>query len=305
MNYAYPKLSEHDLGFVRLGGAGLGNILFAWARAAVFARDYHCQLIWPTWPSIKLGPWLRREPDKRFYGDLFCNDKSAVGGLKKMYKLLTCNRLKESEKESIGCEDETIVEFTGFEGCFEELMYEYTFIRELIVRNLHPKNRAALEDDCSKALGVHVRLGDFGRVPAEEAAAGRHDSSLPIDWYVDMVNQVRRYAKDQIPVRVFSDGTNQELKPLLSLPGVERKTYGTSIGDILGLSRFPLLIASGSSFSMWARYLGRANCICYQNQRKQRILTPEEDKFEIETIKEIPEEAGERIWRIYRKEGGK
>ena len=101
MNYVYPKLSEHDLGFVRLGGAGLGNILFAYARAAVFAREHDCQLIWPTWPSIKLGPILRREADKRFYNDLFSNQSGHIGGLKKMWLLLTRTRVKEAEKESI------------------------------------------------------------------------------------------------------------------------------------------------------------------------------------------------------------
>ena len=60
MNYVYPKLSERDLGFVRLGGAGLGNILFTYARALVYARDHRCRLIWPTWFSFKLGPILRR-----------------------------------------------------------------------------------------------------------------------------------------------------------------------------------------------------------------------------------------------------
>lgn len=54
MNYVYPKLSEKDLGFIRLGGAGLGNLLFTYARALVYARDHGCQMIWPTWPSVKL-----------------------------------------------------------------------------------------------------------------------------------------------------------------------------------------------------------------------------------------------------------
>lgn len=299
MNYAYPKLSEHDLGFVRLGGAGLGNIMFTWARAAVFARDYGCQMIWPTWPSIKIGPYLRRETDKRFYGDLFTNDGAAVGGVKKVHKLLTCSRIPESQKESVVMEDETIVEFTGFDGCFESILYEYDFVRDLIIKNLNPKNAAPLQEDYRQAVGIHVRLGDFSRVSTAEVEAGRHDSALPVEWYVDMVNQIRVFAGKQVPVYVFSDGTDEELQPLLALPGVQRKTYGTSIGDILGLSRFPLLIASGSSFSMWARYLGRANCICYTNQRKQAILTPEEDKFEIETSGVIPEDIGERIRRIY------
>lgn len=299
MNYAYPKLSEHDLGFVRLGGAGLGNIMFTWARAAVFARDHQCQVIWPTWPSIKIGPYLRRESDKRFYGDLFRNDGSAVGGVKKLHKLLTCNRISEEQKELVALEDETIVEFTGFEGCFESILYEYEFVRQLIESNLHPKNKAPLQDDYRGAMGIHVRLGDFSRVSVAEVEAGRHDSALPVEWYAEIVRQVRHYAGRQIPVYVFSDGTDEELQPLLALPGVERKTYGTSIGDILGLSRFPLLVASGSSFSMWARYLGRANCICYTNQKKQQILTPEEDKFEIETSGTIPEEIGEKIRRLY------
>lgn len=299
MNYAYPKLSEHDLGFVRLGGAGLGNIMFTWARAAVFARDHQCQVIWPTWPSIKIGPYLRRESDKRFYGDLFRNDGSAVGGVKKLHKLLTCNRISEAQKELVALEDETIVEFTGFEGCFESILYEYEFVRQLIESNLHPKNKAPLQDDYRGTMGIHVRLGDFSRVSVAEVEAGRHDSALPVEWYAEIVRQVRHYAGRQIPVYVFSDGTDEELQPLLALPGVERKTYGTSIGDILGLSRFPLLVASGSSFSMWARYLGRANCICYTNQKKQQILTPEEDKFEIETSGTIPEEIGEKIRRLY------
>jgi hypothetical protein len=306
MNYVYPKLSEHDLGFVRLGGAGLGNILFTWARAAVFARDHGCQMIWPTWPSIKIGPYLRREPDKRFYGDLFQNDGTAIDGIKKWYKLATCNRIKESEKESIGLEDETIVEFTGFEGCFDTILYEYRFIKDLIIHNLNPKNALPLQEDYSSAMAVHVRLGDFSRVTEKEVAEGRHDSALPINWYVEIIKQVRKYAGDTVPVYIFSDGTDEELSPILEMPKVQRKTYGTSIGDILGLSRFPLLIASGSSFSMWARYLGRANCICYLNQRKQQILTPEEPQFEIETAGEIPEEIGEKIRELYKKqEAGK
>lgn len=301
MNYAYPKLSEHDLGFVRLGGAGLGNIMFTWAWAAVFARDHHCRLIWPTWPSIKLGPILRREKDKRFYGDLFCSGGDEITGVQKVWKLARLSRVPETEKESISLCDETIVEFRGFEGCFDEILLEYEYVREMIVSHLREKNRRPLEKDVSGVIGIHVRLGDFGRVSEEEVKAGRHDSALPIEWYVEMVQQIRKYAGWEVPAEVFSDGTEEELEKLLQCPQVTRSGYGTSIADIVALSRFPLLIASGSSFSMWARYLGRANCICYPNQRKQQILTPAEKNFEIEVETEIPKEIGSRIGRIYKK----
>lgn len=305
MNYVYPKLSAHDLGVVRLGGAGLGNILFAWARAAVFARENDCRMIWPTWPSIKMGPWLRREPDKRFYGDLFLNRQGAIGGFRKLRLLFSCSRLSEEQKENIRLEDETIVEFTGFEGCFESLLYEYRYVYDLITSNLREKNRAPLEEafgqEAARSAGIHIRLGDFGRVAEAEVRNGRHDSALPMQWYVQIIEEIRRYAGEDLPFCVFSDGTEEELEPVLSLPGVKRISFGTSIADILALSRFPLLVASGSSFSMWARYLGRANCICYVNQRKEKILTPEEDRFEIETDGKIDEKTGRQIAALYHK----
>ena len=301
MNYVYPRLSEHDWSIVRLGGAGLGNIMFAWARAMVFARDHQCQMIWPTWPSIKLGPILRGEQDKRFYGDLFRSQKQEIHGLEKIWKRIQCAKIPESEKESIHLCDETIVEFTGFEGCFEEILYDYEYVKGEIIAHLRKKNRRPLADNLQRGVGIHVRLGDFGRVSEEEVKNGRHDSALPIFWYVEMAKQIQSYAGADVPIYVFSDGTEEELAPLLAVPGVVRKGYGTSIADIVALSCFPVLVASGSSFSMWARYLGRANCICYPNQRKQQILTPGEEQFEIEVEAVIPEEYGERIREIYRK----
>ena len=299
MNYVYPKLSEHDLGIVRLGGAGLGNILFTYARAAVYARNHNCRLIWPTWPSIKLGTYLRRERDKRFYGDLFVNRTGCIAGIKKLWLLARCPRIPEREKESLSLQEETILQFEGFENCFEEILYDYQWVYENLKKNLASKYRAVLDYDFSDSIGVHIRLGDFARVSAEEVRAGRHDSSLPMEWYVSVICQIREYARRDIRVLVFSDGTDEELAPVLELPNTRRLTFGSSIADMIGLAGPPLLVASGSSFSMWGRYLGRHSCICYTNQIKQKILTPEETAFEYETEGIIEEAIGEKIRRIY------
>ena len=64
------------------------------------------------------------------------------------------------------------------------------------------------------------------------------------------------------------------------------------IADILALSRAKLLVASGSSFSMWARYLGRMTTIMFPNQVKQKILTEKDSAREIVALEEIsPEDA--------------
>ena len=82
---------------------------------------------------------------------------------------------------------------------------------------------------------------------------------------------------------------------------VERKTFGNSIGDIIGLSKAPLMIASGSSFSLWARYIGECNSISYPNQIKDRVVTDQRNKFEIEVSdnEDFSESIRNRIREIY------
>ena len=137
---------------------------------------------------------------------------------------------------------------------------------------------------------MHIRLGDFARATWEEVKQGKHNSSIPIEWYVTMAQELRSIIGAETPVYVFSDGTDEELRPLLELGNVERVTFGSSIGDVLALSRAKLLVASGSSFSMWARYLGRMTTVMFPNQVKQKILTDQDSTREITALDKIGEE---------------
>src|SRR5689334_20396259 len=95
MLYAYPRFSTLDLGFVRVLGPGLGNLLFPWARCVVACRDRHLIPVAPTWPQIKLGPWLRGELDKRTYAGLFLPRVGEVSGIRKMRLLISARRVPE------------------------------------------------------------------------------------------------------------------------------------------------------------------------------------------------------------------
>lgn len=301
MNYVYPKLSERDLYFLRLGGAGLGNLLFTYARALVFAKKNGYKFIWPTWPSLKLGPILRNEKDKRFYNNLFKNNSGYIDGLEKIKILKSKPLIKEEDKDNKY--DESVVVFEKFIGSFESVKYDSKMIAEDLQKNL--KNGSEVgKFDPSDGICVHIRLGDFKRVSAEEVKSGKHDSALPIEWYVNVINKVRRIADKNLPVYVFSDGRDEELKPVLDLVNVKRVTFNNAINDILALSKAELMIASGSSFSMWARFLGRCNTICYVNQIKEYILTPEDDAFEIQTDENVVlgSEIEEKIKNIFSSE---
>lgn len=300
MYYIYPKLSEKDCLIFRLGGAGLGNILFTYARAVVYTKKHkNARMIWPTWFSLKLGPILRRESDKRFYNDLFVNKSEYISGLKKAYFLLTKKHIKEQEISKNQKSDDCIVEFEGFENCFEEIINDSNIVYEDIVRNLNPKYKAALSFDGKNSICMHVRLGDFARVSWEEVKSGKHCSAIPIEWYVCMGMTLRQIIGEKTKIYVFSDGTDEELKPLLQLENVERITFGSAIADILALSNSGIFVASGSSFSMWARYLGRMTAVMFPNQVKQKILQSYDQGKEIVAFDKISLEDAQFIKKYW------
>lgn len=300
MIYLYPKLSEKDYFIFRNGGAGLGNILFTYARAVVYASKHPgTKMIWPTWLSLKIGPILRNEKDKRFYSDLFSNHSGYISGFEK-FKLLAIKE-KASEQDllqGVDCNNK-IVEFTGFDECFTPIMADSEIVRADIIKNLKSKNQSALYYNF-KGICIHIRLGDFSRVTMEDVLSGKHNSAIPVEWYANMIREIRKITGKEIPVHIFSDGSDDELAEVLSLPQVSRKSFGTAIADIIALSNAKLLVASGSSFSMWARYLGRMTTILFPNQVKQNILFPEEKNKEIVAFEYIPEEYNDLVCNIFK-----
>ena len=60
---------------------------------------------------------------------------------------------------------------------------------------------------------------------------------------------------------MFSDGSDVELAPLLTMPGVVRSYYGNALADIVAISKCRLLIGSDSTFSGWGAFLGNVPCV--------------------------------------------
>lgn len=281
MAYIYPKFSKYELPGLRLGGPGLGNLLFVYARARVAAQAYGLPLIWPTWPSLKLGPWLRRERDKRLYAGLFQNRTGMVGGLKKQALLRFARKLP---REALGRDElpeRAVVLFDDFRMDFEGLIPHRDLLRADIFENLSPKSRAGLADDYRHAVNFHVRLGDFTADPAA-LRRGENNVRIDIEWYAAVARALRALLSERVTFNIFSDGDDGALAPLLAVPGARRRHYGSAMADIVALSRAPLMVASGSSFSLWARFLGQCASLSYPGQMKARVLAPDHppERFE-------------------------
>ena len=302
MTYIYPQFSDFEVPGVRLAGPGLGNLLFIYFRAWLAAKEHGYAFIWPTWPSVKPGAIIRREKDKRFYGDLFRNRSGYIDGLKKQRLIRRRGAVRVNERDydfsRIG--DGAVILYKYFRMDFEDLVPHADEIREEIVRNLSRKSRRGLEGDMSRCVNIHVRLGDFAS-NVSALNAGKNNTRIGVGWYAAIVRKLKDILGEDVTFNVFSDGSDEELRDLLAISGVRRVFYGNSLADILALSRAPLMVASGSSFSLWARFLGQCCSISYPNQIKDHVLKPRSDNFEIECAEdaELPDAVKDAIKRLY------
>ena len=294
MRYAYAKLGGYDLIGMRLFGEGLGNMLFPWARFVVQTRAFRLTPITPTWPQLKLGPWLRHERDKRLYCGLFEPRQEEVRGSKKLRLLTFVRRADESSLRSdVPKNGDRIVVFEGVNGYFAGIAEEHDFVWEQLLRITRAQHQTALTFSFAGSISVHVRLGDFRQAKsADDLVYGRGNMRLPLTWYRHVIERIREHLGRLAPVFVFSDDHDAELRPLLQMPDTRRLSFGSSIGDLIALSRANVLVASNSTFSMWASYLGRPPAIWHKGLLRQGfygISTTNNRGVECGEFDEIPD----------------
>jgi hypothetical protein len=116
------------------------------------------------------------------------------------------------------------------------------------------------------AIGINIRLGKDFAAPDRDYSNG-YDwvgwlQQTPIAWFRETLLAIRTAAGWPVPAMVVSDGTAEQLRPLLELPGMKLLSPSNAIVDLLALSRTRLLLGSGSSsFSAWAAFLGQQTAI--------------------------------------------
>jgi hypothetical protein len=166
-----------------------------------------------------------------------------------------------------------VVVFSGIQGYFNAILDEYERVSRLLIDSTRPRHKTCIENARSPQILVHIRYGDFA-ASGDTANPVVHEGyhlRQPISWFRHIIGEVRRGLGACVPVGVFSDAADDEIKALLALPGVTRYSFGSSIADLLALSTAKFLVASGSTFSMWAGYLGRMPVIWPPGQRRQPL----------------------------------
>jgi hypothetical protein len=281
-NYTYAQLSDIDFGWARVGGAGLGNILYPWMRSVVDASRYGHKPLFPAWTQLKVGPWIRGEIDARAYYDLFTKNEMYASSLEKAKALLLSNKIEEDNANHDRDDRNVTIVYSGVRSYFQGYERRHSKVKDFlldITKNKHLKNVG----DTKGSICVHVRLGDFKKPKDSDVLlTGPGPYRLPFKWYKTKIKQVRQRLGKTVPVNIFSNGKDEELRPLLSLENTSRQYQGSSLADLHALSNASVLIASGSSFSFWASYLGRMPVIWYPTQLFHSIYV-EQPALEIES----------------------
>ncbi len=280
-------------GYADVGRFGLGHGLLAWGRCAVWCEQTGAKMVAPRWLRLRMGSYLRRERDKRFYYRLFRTGRQ-IGGLRRISILaLADKRSAQSQLPPPGfCPNrDTVVVFFNSPADnerkhFHEIVGASRVVREALIdmtrpRFLPPRQRGS-------HIAIHVRGGDFA-VPSDISVlkSGRHNQRFPMMWYVDMLTGLRQRLGDTLPAIVYSDCPDAELSPLLKLEGVRRSRYHEAITDMLAISEASVLISSGSGFSRWGSYLGQVPRLCFPGQRAVRTLGPIVDGVDLEPECEV------------------
>jgi len=266
--------------------AGLGNMLIPLAECLLWCKDNNIQMIEPTWFKFRLGPFLRNEIDKRNYHIYFKSSK-IIENIKKFFLLLISKKIPshlfDNEVVNLNRFRPTIIQFSDIYH-FSRLVGRSTEVNNYINEIVREKYKPVFHDE-SPFVGVHIRFGDF---PSLSNLKNKNQVffRLPIEWYVECINELRLCLGYNIKVMVFSDGKDEELTSIFRLPNTYRSNNKHSISDLLLLSHSSIIITSRSTFSLWGVYLGQVPSIWYPPKKDisgDRIIDSEIDtNYEIE-----------------------
>lgn len=134
-----------------------------------------------------------------------------------------------------------------FRGYFSDFNADYSLVKELFDGITRPETICDVPSpvELCDYIAIHVRLSDY--LPSMR---------VDVDWYVGIVSSMLKLNPSQ-RFKLFSDGTEEELAPLLKIGNVEHAFYGNAFADMTAISRCKFLIASDSTFSAWGAFLGQ------------------------------------------------
>lgn len=246
--YHFPVLSRPDLFVLRAPGPGLGNLLFPIARAVRAQRNEGGIVVIPTLRQIKIGTYLRQEKDKRTYGDIF-RSRSATEAGHWMKAVLLPKRDETDDNPTA-----RVVRYAGLARQFHDLQGYETAIRDF----LKYRSKAKIAE-VNYDIAVHVRQTDFA---PPDVGATLQNTQTPLNWYREaLLVAKQRIATPNPSIMVFTDNNPLAIIEELGIGKAIEEPTGNALTSMFAMSQAKIIVASRSTFSAWAQYLGGNHAI--------------------------------------------
>lgn len=262
--------SQNSIVLCNLPKAGLGNQLFPLLHARLFSELNDLPLIVLGYNQVKIGPYIRREKNKRNYRNYFKFQKDVlreyadwikIRRLKKQYKLVLEPPVEKIPAPGLKNTLFIFEQIPSSQDYFKELKNYRLRVIALFNSMLNPWIVDDVARHAAPLIGIHARMGDFTKLEAGAIYNSGH-VRVPEKHFVQTVKTLRQISGSCLPVTVFTDGYRHEFQELFDLPGVEMLEQNPDIVDLLLLSKSKILIPThGSTFSMWAAFLSDAAII--------------------------------------------
>lgn len=246
---------------------GLGNKLFPWSRAKVFAAIKNGKILHHIWFSPRGAGITRGGVDqakafrKIWLWKNFRSDSSTLSWALSKWKttvtkpVFLADDLFKAE-QLVGKHQDAMVVFR-WNSChdFRDLQPYSELIKQALMDiTLLRQKKFIAQFENYEFIGLNIRAGnDF--INADSNEPGYRKTAL--SWFVEALLQVReKYGN--LPAIIVSDGGPKQLAEILSQPDIQLLDSETAIADLLVLTKAKVLLGSGNStFSAWASFLGK------------------------------------------------
>lgn len=245
-----PLLTKPDFGLFRWPGPGLGNLLFPIARAAIGRYEKGGSLVIPTMRQVKLGTFLRRERDKRTYGNILRSRSS------KEWLDWSRSKILPYSNEGDITKYKRVIRYEGMGRQFHDLKGCSNIIFECFNDiSMAPLNKIGNNYD----IAIHIRLGDFSD---NNHNSNLQNARLSLDWYkVALEVAKEKIGKKNFKGILYTDECPNYLIDILGLSNFSPEPSGNALETIFRMANADILIGSRSTFSLWAQFLGNSFAI--------------------------------------------
>lgn len=218
--------------YCELPRAGLANRVFALYKAFLRAdRDYR-NLYWCGICKVSLGPFLRRESDKRLYFIFF--RRFILLDILMLLKLRLGIKCSFIDSESVSLNVIPTHDDIKQLKCTRDEGFSYFFLQLLNAKLVAQVKNAEVFD-----IHIHIRRGDF-RI---------NGNQLPISYYAEKFKLCveEHFAGKTLKVRVFTDSFDEEVEQFARSIRAEIRQGGNPVESFLMISRCVFLICTPRS----------------------------------------------------------